>query len=215
MSQIERAFVVDGQIFATQEAAQAYIRKPKILEALNKLTENNTALSEWLLAQQETIEMAFEVGTLRRVSKAEHKKLADNLAYLVENHGNDKKLAFLVEHANVIKDVFRWPTVKRLTEAEKATAARNTLMAANENNEELTTWIVANKEAILAAYDAGIEKREVPQSANAGLAEYRAEMARRKTIKEEQGEEALAKHVAEYEARKKAEKEAKAAAAAK
>jgi hypothetical protein len=96
-----------------------------------------------------------------------------------EIQGNSK-IAFLQENAGAILDSFRWPSVKRMDEAEKATAARNTLVAASEGNEKLAEWVLGNKDAILAAYEAGIEKKQINAKAQEGLAAYRAKMAAQK-----------------------------------
>ena len=177
---IQQAFVVDGKIFGSKEEAQNYIRRPKILAALNAVTGGNTELNEWLVENQEKVEMAFETGTIRRVSKQESKKLAEALDHIAAALAEDKKAAFVVENIAAIKDSFRWPSVKRMDAAEKATAARNTLVAASEGNEELAQWIIENKDAILASYEAGIEKRQVNPAAAEALAAYRAKKAAEK-----------------------------------
>jgi len=169
----------DGKFFDTKAEAQAHIRRPKVLAALLKLTDGKEDLANWLIENQEPVEVSFEVGTIRRVTKAERKKLEKAIEELKTQTGNPK-LAFLVEHADVIGEVFRWPTVKRMTDAEKATVAKNTLMAASGNNAELSDWVIANKDGILAAYDAGIEKREVNPKAQEALAAYRAKKAQEK-----------------------------------
>lgn len=174
---IEQAFMVDGKTFATKAEAMDYIRKPKVTAAMQKVTENNSELSAWLVEHQEQVENAFDTGTIKRVSKAETKKLHDALDHIAETLASDKKASFVVENIGAIKDSFRWPAVKRMDDAEKATAARNTLVAASEGNEELATWVIANKEAILEAYGAGIEKRAVSPKATAGLAAFRAKAA--------------------------------------
>ena len=206
---IQKAFVVNGKIFATQAEATDYLRRPKILAALAKVTEGNDELSNWLLEQQERVEVAFETGTIRRVTKSEKSKMDAALDRLVELAGDDKKAKYAVENIGAIKDSFRWPAVKRMDAAEKATAARNTLVLAAEGNESLADWIVANKDAILAAYDAGVIKREVSPAASNGLQAYREEKAKQKKILEEQGQEALDKYLAD---KKAAEDAAKAAA---
>ena len=92
---------------------------------------------------------------------------------------------FLFENIEAVKDSFRWPKVKRMTAEEKAVAAKNTLMAASEDNAELSDWVIANEEKIIEAFAAGKEKREVsPQAAN-GLAAYRHGMAVAKKAKAE------------------------------
>ena len=177
---IQAAFVVDGKIFTSKEEAQVYIRRPKILAALNAVTGGNTELNEWLVENQERVEIAFESGTIKRVTKSESKKLADALDHIASVLADDKKAQFVVENIGAIKDSFRWPSVKRMSEEEKATAARNTLVAASEGNEELAQWIIENKTAILEAFQAGVEKRQVNPAAAEALAAYRAKKAAEK-----------------------------------
>ncbi len=198
----------DGKQFDTKSEAMDYMRRPKILAALNKLEGVTGELANWLLEHREQVEMAFETGTIRRVSKSEAKKLKDALEHVKTVLAADKKAAFVVENADAIIDSFRWPSVKRMDEAEKATAARNTLVAASEGNESLADWIVANKAAILEAYEAGVEKRQVNPKAQEALAAYRAEKAKEKEILDTQGQEALDKYIAEKNAAKAAAAEA-------
>jgi hypothetical protein len=169
----------DGKTFDTKAEALTYLRRPKIKEAMMKVTGGNAELSDWLIENQEKVEVAFETGTIRRVTKSEHNKLAKALDAMKEIQGNSK-IAFLQENAGAILDSFRWPSVKRMDEAEKATAARNTLVAASEGNEKLAEWVLGNKDAILAAYEAGIEKKQINAKAQEGLAAYRAKMAAQK-----------------------------------
>ena len=165
----------DGKIFDTKTEAQNYLRRPKITEALMKLTTNNKELTEWLVENQEKVEVAFETGTIRRVTKSEKKKLEKALEALKEF--TDPKIAFVVENVDAIKESFRWPSVTRMDDAAKAVAARNTLLADTENNEKLVDWILANKDAVIAAYESGVEKRAVNQKATEALAAYRAKKA--------------------------------------
>ena len=177
---IQQAFVVDGKIFTSKEEAQTYIRKPKIMAALNVVTGGNTELNEWLFENQERVEVAFESGTIKRVTKQEAKKLAEALDHISAVMAEDKKAQFVVENIGAIKDSFRWPSVKRMSEEEKQTAARNTLVAASEGNEELAAWIIENKSSILEAFQAGVEKRQVNPAAAEALAAYRAKKAAEK-----------------------------------
>ena len=174
----------DGKTFDTKAEAQDHIRRPLIHSALTVLT-SNPELSDWLIDNRETVEIAFETGTIRRVTKSEAKKLNDALDYIAATLADDKKAAFAVENIAAIKDSFRWPSVKRMDDAEKATAARNTLAAAANGNEELATWIVGNKDGILAAYQAGVVKREVSERAASGLEAYRQKRAAEKKAAEE------------------------------
>lgn len=184
MTEIKKAFVVDGKVFETQKEASDYVRLPKIRASLLKLTSSNVELTNWLIDNQEKVEVAFETGTIRRVTKSEHKKLLKALEYLKETFASDSKLSFLVDNTEAIADSFRWPKVKRMTDEEKRLAAKNTLMALSDNNEELVEWVLNNEEAILAAYAAGIEKREINAKALEGLAAYRAAKAAEKAAAE-------------------------------
>ena len=166
----------DGKAFESKAEALNHVRRPKIIEALMKIT-NDQKLSDWLADHQEGVEMAFEVGTIRRVSKVEHNKLQKALEAIKE--ANNPKFAFVTENASAILDSFRWPSVKRMDAEEKATAARNSLVALSEGNEELATWIVANRDAVLEAFEAGKEKRDTSKQMQA-LAEYRARVAAQK-----------------------------------
>lgn len=182
----------DGKQFDNRADALNYLRRPKITEALKKIDKITSELVEWLLTNQEQVEVAFEVGTIRRVTKVEHNKLSKALEALKEIQGNPK-IAFLQENAAAIADSFRWPSVKRMDSAEKDVAARNTLVAVSEGNEDLANWIVANRTEILEAYEAGKEKREIPPKAAEGLAAYRAKKAAEKA----EAEAAAAKAAAE------------------
>jgi len=183
MSELRQVFVgPDGKLFDTKAEALAYLRRPKIKEALLLVTAKNVELTEWLMENQEKVEMAFETGTIRRVSKSDHNKLRKALEALKE-HSDDHKLSFLIENSDAMLDSFRWPSVKRMDDAEKALVARNTLLAATENNEKLVDWILGNKDMILSAYEAGIEKRQINEKAANALAEYRAKKAAEKAAK--------------------------------
>ena len=175
-NELKPVYVVDGKFFDTKADAQNYQRRPVILAALKAITGVTGDLANWLIEYQETVEVAFEVGTIRRVTKSESKKLGLALEALKEIQGNPK-IAFLQENVAAIADSFRWPSVKRMNDDEKNTAARNTLVAASEGNEELAAWILANRDAVLEAFEAGKEKRVVSPKATEALAAYRAKKA--------------------------------------
>lgn len=172
----------DGKTFESKADALNYLRRPKIQEALNVVTGKNAELSTWLLENQEVVEMAFETGTIRRVSKADSKALQKALDAIVES-GN-KAFAFVADNADAVLESFRWPSVKRMSEEEKTVAAVNTLTMHSEGNEKLAKWVVTNKDAILAAYEAGVEKRQVNPKAAEALAAYRAAKAAEKAAAE-------------------------------
>jgi hypothetical protein len=173
---------VDGKdmIFDSKQEALDYLRKPKVLEALKQIVGGDQQLANWLLDHQEQVEVAFESGAIKRVTKSEGKKLKEAMAHICEVMAGDKKAAFVTENAEAIVESFRWPSVKRMTDEEKSVVARNTLVAASEGNKELAEWIIANKDAVLGCYEAGIEKRQVNPKAAEALAAYRAKKAAEK-----------------------------------
>lgn len=182
MTELRQVFSTpDGQTFSTKAEAMSHLRRPKILAALKAVTGGNVDLSEWLLANQETVENAFETGTIRRVTKAETKRLEKACEALKNlDKGIHKDLLFLIEAAPAVLESFRWPSVKRMDDEAKAVAARNTLMLATDNNGELVDWILAQKDAILESFKAGVEKRQVNPKAQDALAAYRAKKAEEK-----------------------------------
>lgn len=198
LDQIKQVFTLPGvdRTFESKAEAADYLRRPKVLEALNKLTEGNAELNTWLFDNRESVEMAFETGTIKRVTKQEAKKLGEALDYIANTLAGDKKAAFVVENVAAIKDSFRWPTVKRMTDEEKATAARNSLVATTGGQEDLAVWILANKEGILEAFQAGVVKRAMPQSTLDNLAAWRAKQAAEKAAKEAGGESAESEEAA-------------------
>jgi len=184
MEQFKKVFATpDGKMFDTQKEAVDYLRRPKIKAALLKVTEKNAELTDWLIEHQEAVEVAFETGTIRRVTKSERNKLTKALEALKEVK-DAKGIAFLQENTVAILESFRWPTVKRMDDEEKKLVARNTLIKASEGNEQLAEWVLTNKDAILEAYAAGVEKREVNPKAAEALAAYRAKKAEEKAAKE-------------------------------
>jgi len=185
MDQLRQVFTTpDGKTFDTKAEALNYLRKPKVQEAMLKATGGNVELSDWLVENQETVEDAFETGVVCKVTKDDRNKLSKALE-IVKSITNPK-LAFLQENAEQIIESFKWPTVKRMDEAEKTVAARNTLVAASGGNEELAVWVLDNRSAVLEAYKAGIVKREVSNTAKEALAAYQAKKAAEKAAAEKQ-----------------------------
>jgi len=191
MPEIKQAFTVNGQTFDTKAEAMDFLRRPKILEALETVTGGNEELSNWLMDNQDSVTSAFDHGSIRRVTKADKKKLAKACERVVELfEAGDVALKFLAEAAADLPSTFRYPTVSRLTPEEKALAAKNTLLAASDNNEDLAKWVIDNEEAVIAAYDAGKVKREPSEKAQKALADYRAKKAAEKAEAAEAAEAA-------------------------
>ena len=190
--EIQQVIMIKGCDIQFDSKAEAldYLRRPKIKAALMVVTKGNEELSEFLVENQDLVNNAFDTGTIRRVTKAEKKKLDKAVDSLVEAAEKDSSLAkdcaFLVENAEAVKESYRWPKVKRMTPEEKALAATNTLTAAT-NDPKLAAWIIENEEIILESYKAGKTKRPVSPQAEAGLEAYRAGKAEEKRLIEEEG----------------------------
>jgi dsDNA-binding SOS-regulon protein len=177
----------DGKTFATKAEATEHVRKPQVKEALLKVTDNNEELSEFLAENRDEVAEAFDTGTIRRVTKAEKKKLAAACERLAEifKDSNDHKLAFLADNLDALQDSFRWPTQQRMTPEEKAAAVKVSLTSLISDNPALVDWVVANQEQLMACFEAGKVKRPVSEKAADGLARYRAQQAALKAAKAE------------------------------
>jgi hypothetical protein len=170
----------DGKTFKTKAEAVDYLRTPQILAALNKLTDKNAELVAWLIEHEDNIANAFDSGTIRRVTKQERKALEKALAYVVEALGTDPKAKFVVDNADAISDTFKWPNQKRVAPEDKAAAIKTALLELTSEeaaDAKVTDWIIANKEGLDAAFNAGVVKREVSQKTLDALAEARAKAA--------------------------------------
>lgn len=176
----------DGTRFETKSEVIDYLRKPKVLAALNLITSNQAELNEWIYSHQDFLEEVFSTGTIQRVTKSEKKAIEKAFEALKEVENLPKACAFLVENAGAFQDSFRWPAVKRMKDEEKDKLIFDSIYAATENNKELTEWIIAQKLAIFEAFDAGKVKREVSPKAAAGLEAYRAAKKAEKEAKEAQ-----------------------------
>lgn len=176
-SQIQSGFYVDGKVFATRAEAQNYLREPAVKAALLAAAGGDQAIADFLFTNEDEIQSAFETGTIRRVTKAERKKLQAAAELLKTN--TDPKLKFFIENLDGLVESFRWPAVKRLKDEEKAVQVKASLVKLADEN--FADWVIANQAVILAAYGAGVEKREVSQKAIEGLAAYRAQQ---KALKE-------------------------------
>lgn len=180
MSQIESGFFVDGKRFATKAEAVDYVRTPAVKAALLAAAGGQQETADFLFANEDEIQACFETGTIKRVTKAERKKLQSAADLLKSN--DDPRLKFFVENLDGLVESFRWPAVKRLKEDEKN--AQITAALTKLSDENFATWILQNQAVILAAYEAGVEKREVSQKAIDGLAAYRAKQKAEKEAKE-------------------------------
>jgi ribosomal protein S6 len=180
-AKLQQGYMIEGNFFATKAEANDFIRIPKIKAALMKATSQNEELSEWFIENQELVEQAFDIGTIRRVTKAERKKLAKALETVEEAVESFPNLKFLAEISSDLQETFRWPTVKRMNDEEKREASLNALA---EVGAEVAEWIVDNKDVVLESFEAGKIKREVSPKATEGLAAYRAKLAAEKEAKE-------------------------------
>lgn len=171
MSNVLKSKIVteDGSAFDTRAEALDYLRTPLVKAALTKVAGGNPELAKFLFEQEDEIQAAFEVGTVSRVTKSERKKLEKALVELVAVDNN--KLKFLQENHAAILESFRWPSVKRMNDAEKAAETMAKLTAISDTN--AAGWVIKNKDAILAAYQAGVVKREVNPKAMEALAAAR------------------------------------------
>jgi len=199
--------------FTSQQEAQEFIRKPKVLKALNELTKNNDVLTDWLYKNQEGIKTLYQSTQVRRVTKSERKALSDALDAVVAIANSDPRFStafsFLVTHADAIKQTFRWPTVTRMSkeDAEKQLYINAADFAGSDMQGK---WLIDNKDALLAAFGAGVEKRAVAPVAQAALAAYRQKQQERKAQIDACGDDEAAK--ANLRAKFKAEDDAARAA---
>jgi hypothetical protein len=198
-SALQQGYIVDGKIFATAAEARDFIRQPQIKAALSFLVGGDANFTNFLLENQEEIEKAFEAGVIARVTKAERNKLNKAFDHIAEVLKGDSKAKFVVDNIEAAKESFRWPAVKRLKEEEKVAATLTALTKLGD--EKVATWMITNKDNLMKAYSAGVEKRPAPTGS--GLAEY---LAAKKA-----GPEALAAYTAAKAAAKAAAKEASAA----
>lgn len=170
----------NGNIFSSKQELIDHVRKPVVLEALAAIGGSNTDVAQFLLANKEHILDIFDIGGIKRVTKAEHAKLEKALAHIAEVLKDDAKALFVIENAGAIRGSFKWPTQARMKEDEVLAAATNSLLAIDGVDAALATWVLNNKEAITTAYKAGLPKAVVPEAAAAGLARYQAEQRAKK-----------------------------------
>jgi len=196
----------DGKIFESKKEAQDYLRRPKIKEALQSVTEGNDELSDWIIENTDELEGAFQTGTIRRVTKNDRTKYEKALEHAATL--NDPKLAFLVENKTDLVNGLRWPSVTRIKADEKEAAIKAELMALTEQNEEIVDFLIDKRAKIFEALEAGKVKKEINPKATEGLAKWRAEQKAKKEA--ETGGEAPAETEEEEEVSEEAQAEVEA-----
>ena len=180
---LKQAFVTpDGKHFETRREAQDYLRRPKVKEAMVIVTEGNDELAEWIIDNSADLDNAFNVATIKRVTKSDrskYEKALDHCAAL-----GDPKLQFLVDNKALLVEGFRWPSVKRMEDSDKDAAIKAELMTLTEDNEEVADFLIAKKESIFLALEAGKVKQEVNPKAAQALAEWREKQKAEKAARE-------------------------------
>jgi hypothetical protein len=169
----------DGKQFDSKAEAQNYLRRPKILEAISRITgKGNEELAAWITDNQEDIVDALASGQIKRVSKAERNKLEKALNAIKE--ANNPKFAFVADNADAMLETFRWPSTKRMDPEQKLVATKEALTLAAGGQEEVADFVIENQTAILEGFEAGRVKREINPKAKEGLAAWRAAKAAEK-----------------------------------
>jgi hypothetical protein len=64
-----------------------------------------------------------------------------------------------------------------MEEAEQAATVNTSILAIVDGNQEVATWVIANKDAILEGFEAGVEKRVVSEKTMNALAAAREKLA--------------------------------------
>lgn len=180
--EVKQAFQTpDGKTFESRKEAQDHLRRPKIKEAMLIVTEGNNELADWIIDNANDLDNAFNVATIKRVTKSDRTKYEKAL-YHAESLG-DAKLQFLVDNKQMLIDGLRWPSVKRMEDSEKDSAVKAELLAMTEENEEVSDFLIEKRDTIFLALDAGKVKKEVNPKAAEGLARWREEQAKLKAEK--------------------------------
>jgi Arc/MetJ-type ribon-helix-helix transcriptional regulator len=177
MSQVQKGFFVDGQFYTTAKEMNEARRGPLVQAALSSLTGKNPDLVDWLTKNQNAIIASYNAGNMRRVLKNERKALTKALEYVSTTLAADPKAKFVVENANAIAETFKWPGQKRIKAEDKDAAIQEAFLELTGDNAELSAWLLSNKDALEAAYDAGIPKRPMNPKALEALAAGRAKAA--------------------------------------
>jgi hypothetical protein len=174
---VQSGFMVDGKFFATKAEANDFVARPKKVAALNKIKGSNTELVGFLIDHQDDLEGAFESGKSRRVLKTERNKLSRALKYIADTLKDDHRAAMVLDNVEQIAASFKWPAVKKMEEAEQAATVNTSILAIVDGNQEVATWVIANKDAILEGFEAGVEKRVVSEKTMNALAAAREKLA--------------------------------------
>jgi hypothetical protein len=168
----------DGKHFSDKAEAARHeeeLRKPLVVEAFKAFTDN-ADLIQWTMENYDEIGSCFETGSVKRVTKKDKQALREAL----DSVKDIENAEWLTVNAEAILGSFAWPRVKRLTEEEKKAFVKKNLLNITENNEEVSEWVIENKDKIDEAMEAGIEKKVMNEASLSGLQKYRAMMAEKK-----------------------------------
>jgi len=186
---LKKGYFFDDQMFDTMADVEDHQRKPKVLEALTKLIEDEASVN-WVYDNRGEIVDAFKVGGSRhflKTEKAQLRKSLDAVKVLGEMESTSgimtqcqKDLSFLLENIEQSYKTFKWPTVKKIEGDELSTAISGALGDITGANDELNVWIAENIEKLKEALDTAKIKREVSAKATDGLNAYRLKKAQEK-----------------------------------
>ncbi len=159
-------------------------------EALSKIEGMNPDISAFLLSNKEAIKDASNIGKVTRIKDSERQKLAAQLQLCIDAVEDQSKIALVVEGYDILVAGYKLPTMKRMSEEEKAVAFKNTVMSISEDDSELAEWVWTNLEEILTAYKASA--KEPPKSGQIALVAHRMTAAASKATENGQTELATA-----------------------
>jgi len=193
MSEVKQQWLSDDKTpFNTKAEAEQHNRLPVIMNDLIVVADGQEKLAKWILDCQKHIKELFALGKVKRVTKSDRNRLQRGLKKLSEIHedrGMGVDVAWIVENSEALVKGFKWPGQKRLKDEELQEALQEKASELTNGDQELATWIIASKDAILKAYEAGKPKREISEKAVQGLAAYRAKMAQQKAAAQESAPE--------------------------
>lgn len=182
MTEIAQVFRVGDKYFDTKAEATAFQRKPEVMKAMLAVCGGEQAFATWLVENKALIEDVFDIGKIKRVSKAESRELTKAMDRVVEIA--DPKTKFLIDNAAAVLQSFRWPKVEKMDSEAKTAAIRNSLEAEFQDDGVSANWIIENRDPILKAYKLFKPERPVSPKATAALAEYREKKAAEKAAAE-------------------------------